>query len=171
MGKKLFVVLVVLVSVVVGGVLAVRAYAERRAEEAYFTVALLGTATPALVGLEYDRIAFASGDRLLQGWFVPSPDTSGLDAGVLVFHGNGTSIAEQVGLVDVLARNGFSSMVFDYSGYGASTGEPSVSTLRQDALAAFREFSDRMGFTGRKFLLGTSLGAEPPSGRRIRTSQ
>lgn len=159
MGKKLIVLFVVFAAVVVSGALAVRGYAGRRAEEAFFTVGPLGAATPADVGLEYDPIAFASGERLLQGWFVRSHDTARVDAGVLIFHGNGTSIAEQVGLMEVLARHGFSSMVFDYSGYGASAGEPSVSNLRQDAIAAFREFSDRMGFTGRKFLLGTSLGA------------
>jgi alpha-beta hydrolase superfamily lysophospholipase len=159
MGKKLLVLLVVLAAMAVVGVLAVRGYAGRRAEEAFFTVGELGAATPADVGLAYDPITFASGDRMLRGWFVRRHDTTRADAGVLVFHGNGTSIAGQVGLVEVLARHGFSSMVFDYSGYGASAGEPSVSNLRQDALAAFGEFSDRMGFTGRKFLLGTSLGA------------
>lgn len=136
-----------------------RAYASREADKALFSPRALGMARPDSAGLAYETLTFASGDRRLMGWFVPAIDTAAAFTGVLIFHGNGTSIAEQVGLLKALSDARITSMVFDYSGYGASTGKPSVAALREDALAALGEFNARMGPNSRRFVLGTSLGA------------
>ena len=48
-------------------------------------------------------------------------------------------------------------MVFDYSGFGASTGRATVAHLQEDADSAYAEFIRRIG-SARPFVLGYSLG-------------
>ncbi len=56
---------------------------------------------------------------------------------ILIFHGNGENVADW-GHAQLLLRNhGFSSLVFDYSGFGCSAGRPSIGQFHADALAAY----------------------------------
>jgi uncharacterized protein len=157
--RKLLIAFAVLALIIAGGWFAATRYALIREEAAFFGPKGLGAERPSDVGLNYSALDISSGDRTLSAWLVRPADSLTPSAGVLIFHGNGTSISEQVGLQQVLALHGMASMVFDYSGYGASTGTPTIAHLRQDAQAAFQTFSDSMGFTSRKYLLATSLGA------------
>jgi fermentation-respiration switch protein FrsA (DUF1100 family) len=149
----------VLAVALLSGVLAMRWYAGQKAGAGLFRTASLGAERPSDVGVPFSEVSLASGDRTLYGWLVRGPDTSTVGRAVLVFHGNGSSLSDQVGVLQVLYQNGFTAFAFDYSGYGQSSGEPSVSRLRRDAIAAFRVFSDSVGVTSRKFVLGTGLGA------------
>lgn len=143
----------------VAGFFAVRAFVSARAERVLIAPAAMGQATPSDLGIPYSAFTIASGDRELYAWLVRPPDSVSLRAAVLVFHGNRTSLAEQVGIQLALYEHGIASMVFDYSGFGNSTGTPSVRHLREDAVAAFGTFVDSVGRGARKFVLGTSLGA------------
>ena len=78
---------------------------------------------------------------------------------MLLFHGNGTSLAEQAGVQQVLYRAGISSLAFDYSGFGTSGGTASPRALRRDARAAVGVFTDSARSASRRILLGASLGA------------
>jgi alpha-beta hydrolase superfamily lysophospholipase len=49
-------------------------------------------------------------------------------------------------------------MVFDYSGFGRSTGRATVAHLREDADSAYAEFVRRIGGRARPYVLGYSLG-------------
>ena len=51
-----------------------------------------------------------------------------------------------------------SSLVFDYSAYGRSTGERDVTHLRADAAAAYRELEARFP-DAKRFVFGFSLGS------------
>jgi alpha-beta hydrolase superfamily lysophospholipase len=86
-------------------------------------------------------------------------DTATITTAVIVFHGNRSNVSDQHDIMETLASHGVSSFVFDYSGFGASTGRPSVRNLRQDAKAAYAMFVDSVGPTSLKFAIGTSLGA------------
>ncbi len=149
----------VLAVVSVSGVFGMRWYAGEKAEAGLFRTAALGAERPSDVGVPFSEVSIASDDRTLYGWLVRGPDTGTVGRAVLVFHGNGSSLSDQVGLLQVLYQHGFTAFAFDYSGYGQSSGQPSVSKLRQDAVAAFHVFSDSVGVTSRKFVLGTGLGA------------
>lgn len=144
---------------------AFRGYAIRRAEDALIDPAPMGGGRPSDVGLAFAPLTFASGGRNLEAWLVQAPD-SGAGSGerrggeaVLVLHGNGTSMAEQVGVLQALYRHGITAMVFDYTGFGNNTARPSVKRLREDAINAFRVFDASVGREVRKYALATSLGA------------
>lgn len=148
----------VAVGLVVAGaaVVAARDVAGRRAEAALFRPVPAAGTTPAVAGLAYRPLRIPSGDRHLAGWLVPGGDSA--RSAVLLFHGNGSSLADQVPLLAVLAKHAVTAMTFDYSGYGTSGGTPSVARLREDAIAAVRVFTDST--PGLKhYLLGTTLGA------------
>jgi hypothetical protein len=136
-----------------------RAFAGARAERVLIAPASMGAATPADFGIPFSDFRVASDGRELRAWLVRAPDSVASPPAVLALHGNRTSIADLVGLQLTLRRRGVTSMVFDYSGFGSSTGTPSVRRLREDAVAAFGAFVDSVGRGARKFVLGTSLGA------------
>lgn len=148
----------VAVGLVVVGALVVgaREVAGRRAEAALFRPVPARGTTPAAVGLAFRALRIPSGDRHLAAWLVPAGDSA--RSAVLLFHGNGSSLADQVPLLAVLVRHGVTAMTFDYSGYGTSGGTPTVAHLREDAIAAVRAFTDTT--PGLKhYVLGTTLGA------------
>lgn len=138
--------------------------------------------TPADVGLQYDDVYYPTGDGLtLNGWFIPGPKQTKLDAGatgqqtLLWFHGNGGNISHRVDDLalfhHLLSVNIF---IFDYRGYGLSEGQPSEQGVYRDARAvlAYLEArpevdANRIVFFGRS--LGTAVATElaasaPPNG-------
>jgi fermentation-respiration switch protein FrsA (DUF1100 family) len=111
------------------------------------------------LGVPYTDLTLRSGDHPIHAWWVRSPALDSAGPAVLLFHANRSTLSEQAGIQQVLYRAGISSLAFDYSGFGASAGEPTPAMLRQDALAAFHAFGDSARTAGRRVLLGTSLGA------------
>jgi alpha-beta hydrolase superfamily lysophospholipase len=101
-----------------------------------------------------ERLVIASGNRSLSAVYVSAGEGAPV---FLICHGIGERV-EYWGEVQVqLQRLGASSLVFNYSGYGASSGSVSVAHCEEDAMAAYRELVDR----GHRsvFLLGFSLGS------------
>jgi len=140
------------------GFAGTRLIVSRIAERELLVTRPMGPETPAECGLDCERFVVTSGDRALQAWFVRPPEDRATRAAVLIFHGTHESISQWVPAQQYLAENGIASMVFDYSGYGDSTGAPTVANLRQDVQAAYRAFSLRTGPECSRFLLGYSLG-------------
>ncbi len=100
-----------------------------------------------------ERLVIASGRRRLSAVYVSAGDDS---PAVLICHGIG-ELVEYWGKVQELLRGmGVSSLVFNYSGYGSSSGGVSVAHCEEDAQAAYRELVER----GHQsvVLLGFSLG-------------
>ena len=101
-----------------------------------------------------ERLTIRSGDRHLSAVYVLSTE----DAPVfLICHGIGEQVEYWSGVQELLKAMNISSLVFNYSGYGASSGRVSVAHCEEDAAAAYRELIDR----GHQsiFLLGFSLGS------------
>jgi len=74
----------------------------------------------------------------------------------LICHGIGERV-EYWGEVQILLKEmGVSSLVFNYTGFGASRGQVRVSHCEEDAIAAYTELKRRGA--GAVFLLGFSLG-------------
>ncbi len=112
-----------------------------------------GPRTPAVYGLVYEEIPVSSGDRTLRSFYVPADGP-----GLLIFHGNGEAISGWVPVLKLLHDAGIAAMVFDYSGFGASTGEPRLDNFHQDGLAAWRAFRERLPAATRACAYGLSLG-------------
>jgi pimeloyl-ACP methyl ester carboxylesterase len=100
-----------------------------------------------------ERIRIASGARELSAVYVQvDKDTPA----VLICHGIGELVEYWGGVQGLLKTMGVSSLVFNYSGYGESTGGVTTANCEEDALAAYTELVER----GHRsiVLLGFSLG-------------
>lgn len=103
------------------------------------------------------KLEIASGGNVLEAVFA-RPAAGEARAAVLICHGIGETIEHWVPVQQLLAANGVASLVFDYSGYGRSTGRVDTSQCEADAIAAFdsmRELVPGLPIA----LLGFSLGS------------
>lgn len=98
--------------------------------------------TPAAEGMEFQECSFASEDgTMLHGWFIPATtvtDPRQALGTVVHFHGNAQNITAHWHQVAWLPEHGFNVFVFDYRGYGTSSGQPSAGGLAQDSSAALQ---------------------------------
>jgi uncharacterized protein len=79
---------------------------------------------------------------------------------MLLCHGNGGNIGGRVLNAELLCARGFDVLLFDYRGYGRSTGRASEEGTYRDARAARAAVLREPGTDGsRTFYLGESLGA------------
>ncbi len=115
---------------------------------------------PSAVGLEYDSVEFDVPDgRTLYGWLIPADDAP---ATVLINHGaivNRSTLLSHYRMVHDL---GYNVMVYDYQGFGESSGFANLGTLIPDADAALEYVLSRSDpGTDRVVLFGISLGTLP----------
>jgi fermentation-respiration switch protein FrsA (DUF1100 family) len=91
--------------------------------------------TPADLGLFYEWVALETADGArLSAWWVPA----GSPRGVLLFcHGNAGNISDRLDSIRIFNRLGLSVFIFDYRGYGRSSGHPSEQGIYRDAEAAW----------------------------------
>jgi hypothetical protein len=103
---------------------------------------------------DQERLTIQSGSRDLSAVYVRASDDA---PAFLICHGIGEQVEYWSGVQELLRAMDVSSLVFNYSGYGASSGRVSVAHCEEDAIAAYRELTDR----GHRsiFLLGFSLGS------------
>jgi fermentation-respiration switch protein FrsA (DUF1100 family) len=113
-------------------------------------------ATPERVGLAFSEVRLESGNARIHGWFVPGDSGAPV---VLFAHGNAGNIADRVGMLQEIREAGLAILIFDYAGYGESTGSPSEEQTYRDAGAAFAWLVDQGYAPGQIILFGRSLGA------------
>lgn len=114
-------------------------------------------ATPADVGLAYEPLKLHTADgETLDAWFIPAPDARRT---LLYVHGNGGNIGHRFDPIGVFHRLGLNVLIFDYRGYGASTGSPDEAGTYADALAAWTYLVQRRHIPPDEIVLfGESLG-------------
>ena len=114
-------------------------------------------ATPASAGLDFETVALATEDgETLAGWFVPASSPRGT---VLYFHGNGGNIGHRVEIIRDFHDLGFNVLIFDYRGYGESTGRPGEEGTYRDAMAAWRHLTETRRIPAQNIVFfGESLG-------------
>ncbi len=78
---------------------------------------------------------------------------------VLFSHGNATDISDNICFAENFNRLGLSAFLYDYRGYGLSSGTPSEKKACEDAEAAYRYLVDKLGIPPDKIIsYGQSLG-------------
>lgn len=114
-------------------------------------------AAPDYVGLAYEPVEISTTDgETLHGWFVPAPAAKGT---ILFFHGNAGNISHRLEYLLMFYRLGYNTFIFDYRGYGQSSGSPSESGTFLDAQAAWRYLTEAKGTPSAHIVLfGESLG-------------
>jgi len=100
----------------------------------------------------------SDGSRLVGWWLPPRAATGPV---VLIAHGRSANIATRAPIMRALGRDGFGVLMFDYRGYGASSGRPSEAALTEDTLAAYGWLRRQGVAPGRLILVGQSLGDAP----------
>jgi uncharacterized protein len=99
---------------------------------------------------------FASDDRKLAATFVPEEPGAPV---MLLCHGIGETVEHWSAAQALLRDHGIGSMVFNYSGYGRSTGRVHPKNCDADFIAAYAELRRRVGNELPVFVLGFSLGS------------
>jgi uncharacterized protein len=127
--------------------------------------------TPRDIGLDYEevRIGVSTRDKKTEkvhGWWVPG--AKGDPAGpalhsrqvMLYLHGNGGNISHNLAAVQAFHQLGFSTLIFDYRGYGRSEGAfPTEAEVYRDAGAVWDYLVKIRGIQPENiFLYGHSLG-------------
>jgi fermentation-respiration switch protein FrsA (DUF1100 family) len=114
-------------------------------------------ATPNHAGLDFQEIHFDSGDGChLHGWYIPAGDKAPV---LLWLHGNGGNISYELDGLARMHRAGLASFIFDYRGYGLSTGQPSEAGIYRDGLAAYEYLRNELGVPLERIVFfGRSLG-------------
>jgi hypothetical protein len=77
----------------------------------------------------------------------------------MVSHGNAGNIVHRLSLCPLLLQTGSSLFLYDYEGFGKSTGSPSVAKCCADAVAAFDFLTEQLHVkTSNIVLYGESIG-------------
>lgn len=128
-------------------------------------------ASPADAGLSFEDVHFSTSDgETLHGWWVPHDDAF---ATILFFHGNAGNISGRIDIIDKLHGMGVNVFIFDYRGYGRSTGAPSEEGLYKDSEAALQYLVKNRSIPASNIVLhGRSLGGGPAAwlGERVQTA-
>ena len=91
--------------------------------------------TPSDVGLSYEDVYFQAEDGVkINAWFVPAKDSRFT---LLFSHGNGGNISHRVEKIVMLNQLGLDVFIFDYRGYGRSSGRSSEKGFYEDMDAAY----------------------------------
>lgn len=116
------------------------------------------TPTPGAIDIPFEDLRIWTTDGVsLHAWWVPASEGRPV---VLFCHGNAGSIADRLDTIRILRRLDLNLLIFDYRGYGESTGRPSESGTYRDAEAAWRHLVEERGCSPDQVILfGRSLGA------------
>jgi uncharacterized protein len=125
------------------------------------------TVTPQAYGLDFETVELATEDgERLHAWWVPARQARGT---VLIFHGNAGNISHRIDYLRMFHGLGYSSFIFDYRGYGRSSGTPSEEGTYRDARAAWDHLTRQRAVPpGDIVYFGESLGAAVASWLAVR---
>lgn len=115
--------------------------------------------SPKSFGLNYEDVYFKSEDATqLHGWHIKSKTKDRVGT-IIHFHGNAQNISSHLRGVAWLADDGFDLFMFDYRGFGRSTGKPNREGVFMDCVAAINETQRRNPSETNFIIYGQSLGA------------
>lgn len=95
-------------------------------------------------------------DRRIRSWYFALAESRGT---VLISHGNGGNMLHRYPIYAALLQQGYSVLAYDYEGYGASEGSPSIDNCCCDGLAAYDFLKNTLKEKPERIVLyGESLG-------------
>lgn len=114
--------------------------------------------TPGAIHLPFEDLRIQTPDGVsLHAWLVPASEGRPV---VIFCHGNGGNIPDCLGTIRILHELDLHLLIFDYRGYGDSSGRPSEGGTYRDVQAVWRYLVEELGFApGEIILFGRSLGA------------
>jgi len=114
--------------------------------------------TPDDLHLNYKEVYFDTQDKeKLHGWFFP---TNGNEPVIVISHGNACNISHMLEYASTFTEKNLQVFLFDYRGYGKSTGTPSEKGIYMDAQAAYDYLvNEEKILPDNIILFGQSIGA------------
>ena len=115
-------------------------------------------ATPADIGLEYENLNLITTDNeKIHAWYIPAKEETSKT--VLFLHGNAGNISHRLETIKIYHQFGFNFLIFDYRGFGNSTGKPSEEGIYIDADTIWQYLVNIKNLTAKDIILaGRSLG-------------
>ncbi len=115
--------------------------------------------TPKALGLPFDEVVIDVEPGVkIHGWFIKAATEPSV-ATVLFSHGNAGNIADRIDRVQSLRSLGADFLLYDYRGYGKSTGDTDEEGTYRDGRAAYDYLvKSRQIDPGHIVLMGESLG-------------
>lgn len=121
------------------------------------------SSTPADIGLSFEDITMITKDgQTIHGWWVPAQEEKGT---LLFCHGNAGNVSHRLDSIKIFHSLGLNVLIFDYRGYGKSSGRATEEGMYLDAEAAWdhivrekRKHPDNIVVFGRS--LGGAVAAE-----------
>jgi uncharacterized protein len=105
----------------------------RQASYMYYPDKKVGL-TPDYFKVRYDNVKLKTRDgETIAAWLVPAES----DQAVIFCHGNAGNISHRLDSIAMFHNMGYNVLIFDYRGYGESSGKPTEQGTYQDALAAW----------------------------------
>lgn len=104
-----------------------------------------------------EDVTFANrnGDTL-HAWLFRSPGSNRI---ALVHHGNAGNLTNRLLIARDFLQMGISVFLYDYRGYGASTGKATVAGLAEDGQAAYDYITGKLGYRAQNIIVyGESIG-------------
>jgi len=105
----------------------------------------------------YETVEYLTSDKeKVTGWFFPVPDAKWT---ILFMHGNAGNISHRLDTVGVWSGLGCQVLLFDYRGYGKSSGKPNEPGTYVDAAAMWTWLTEKKQINAKNIIIhGRSLG-------------
>lgn len=104
----------------------------------------------------YEDVTVPVGGETTHAWFLPVENAKGV---VLYSHGNGGNLSMHFRATGMHRALGFSTLIFDYGGFGRSTGQPTEQRVYADARAMWNWLTETKGIPADNTIIwGTSFG-------------
>jgi len=116
--------------------------------------------TPTAVGLAFEELMLPVGENdHVAAWFVPAAADNRCGMTLLFCHGNAGDIGDRLMSIETFHKMGLDVLIFDYRGYGKSSGKPTEEGTYGDVRAAWDHLVKARGIEpDRIVLFGRSLG-------------
>lgn len=109
-----------------------------------------------LAGIKIENLNLKNGSESIHCWFLKKPSASRV---ALICHGNGGNLTNRAEIMKAILDQNISVFIFDYEGYGKSTGSPSIPKIILDSRIALRYLLENQNYKQENILLfGESLG-------------
>jgi len=118
-------------------------------------------ATPADIGLEYEDLTLQTVDNeKINAWYIPTNKSNTESTKtVLFFHGNAGNISHRLETIKIYNNLGLDFLIFDYRGFGVSTGKPSEQGTCLDADTVWKYLIEERKLEPKDIIIaGRSLG-------------
>lgn len=90
---------------------------------------------PSQAGLRYEEIIYKTKDNeKIAAWYIPTPEAKGV---ILFCHGNAGNISHRIDSIKIFYQLKLSTFIFDYRGYGKSTGKTTEKGTYMDVEGAW----------------------------------